>query len=541
VSLAVAAGMLLSALTACSGGKPTTSGNEQTGGGGGQTAAAGDAKISDKERTVKVVFPENPNQPVKNDTPIQKEILKETNIKLQYEAVPSSNYNDKKKTLLATNNLPDIIQIEKQDVNDFASTGVFLPLMQYMQKGLMPNFKKFWDANPELAKFTIDGELYGFPAIARNELKNGFGPVIRVDLLKKNNLPTPKTFDELLDVLAKLKQIYPDSSPWTIRKGTSQLLATGAYMLGSGFNNSGGNSGIYFDKDAGKYMYGPAHPAFKNVLAYFNKAYKLGVLDPNYATMTQQQWTEKLTSGKSFFFLDNSGFGLNYTRNLRVTQPDGTFQLIPVPEYAPGKSRAIYYATTFPGKSFAISAKTKEPETLVKLIDWMYTEKASNLMNFGVEGVNYTLDDKGQPKFKEDYVAKFKNAQPTPYYALYSDLGCCQLSFTPYYTNLMTQNQIEKMSGNWDSLNEEYWNIVSSDKAYSDPVLDPPFTKEEASRLKDLNVTLNTMLDQEYDKFIMGVKPIDEYDAVMKKAQDMGATEMEKIYNGALDRLNQHK
>jgi hypothetical protein len=105
----------------------------------------------------------------------------------------------------------------------------------------------------------------------------------------------------------------------------------------------------------------------------------------------------------------------------------------------------------------------------------------------------------------------------------------------------MTQNQIEKMSGNWDSLNEEYWNIVSTDKAYSDPVLDPPFTKDEAARLKDLNVSLNTMLDQEYDKFIMGVKPIDEYDAVMKKAQDMGALEMEKIYNGALDRLNKQK
>ncbi|MEI7027081.1 extracellular solute-binding protein [Paenibacillus sp. y28] len=535
VFLTAAAVMLLaSGLTACTGNKETPS----TGAQGTSAPAAGSAsgKISEKERTVKVVLSESANQPIKNNTPIQQEILKQTGIKLEYEAVPGSNYNDKKKTLMATNNLPDIIQIEKQDINDFGSTGVFLPLMEYMNKGLMPNFKKIWDANPDLVKMTVDGELYAFPAIARNEAKNGFGPVIREDLLKKHNLAAPKTFDELLTVLARLKELYPQSTPWSIRKGTGQLIGTGAYMLGSGY--SSGN-GIYFDKDVdgGRYVFGPGTPAFKNVLAYFHKAYKMGVLDPDYAVSTSQQWTEKLTSGKSFFFLDNSGFGLNYTRDLRKTQPDAKFQILPIPQYANGKARAQFYATTFTGKAFALSAKAKDPETLVKLVDWMYSEPASNLMNFGVEGVNYTLDDKGQPKYKEDYIAQFKNAQPTPYYAVYSDLGCCQLNFTPYYSNTMSQFQIEKLTGNWDALNEEYWSIVANDKAYVEPVMDPPLSKQEATRVKELTVTLNTMLDQEYDKFIMGVKPIEAYDEVMKKAQQMGAGELEKIYNDALARL----
>ncbi|MCS7461408.1 extracellular solute-binding protein [Paenibacillus doosanensis] len=519
-------------MAACSGGKEAAPADT-----GGSQAAAG-AKIADKERTVKVVFPENANQPVKNNSPIQQEIFKRTNVKLDFETVPSSNYNDKKKTLIATNNLPDIIQVEKTDLNDFGSTGVFLPLMDYMNKGLMPNFKKIWDANPDMVKLTVDGELYGFPAVARNELKNGFGPVIREDLLKKHQLEQPKTFDELLTVLAKLKELYPDSKPWTVRNGTPQLLVTTAYMLGSGVNGTKGN-GMYYDKDidGGKYVYGPATPAFKNVLSYFNKAYKLGVLDPDYAVTTQQQWTEKLTSGKSFFFLDNSGFSLNYTRDLRKTQPEGQFQVLPIPEYAPGKARANFYATVFGGKTFAISAKAKNPEQLVKLLDWMYSEEGSNLMNFGIEGVHYALDDKGEPKYKEDYVAKFKDATPTPYYALYSDLGCCQLSFTPHYTNTMSQNQIEKMTGNWDAINDEYWGIIAKDKAYNEPVMDPPLSKEEASRVKELNVTINTMLDQEYDKFIMGVKKIDEYDAVIQKARDMGADELEKIYNDALARM----
>ncbi|WP_240418266.1 extracellular solute-binding protein [Paenibacillus periandrae] len=541
VSVSMSIIIVATAIAGCSG----TGGKEAAPAAPGtNTAGADSGKISAKEREITIAFPEHPNQPVKNMAPIQQEILKQTNIKLKFETVPNSNYNDKKKILIATNNLPDIIQVDMADINSFASTGVFVPLMQYMNKGLMPNFKKVWDQYPDMAKLTADGDLYGFPAIGRNELKNGFGPVIRTDLLKKHNLPTPKNFDELLTVLAELKKIYPDSTPFSARKGSGpihQLFKTMSYMLGSGV---GSGNGIYFDKDVngGQYVYGQGTPEFKNVLAYLNKAFTMGVLDKDYAVATQQQWTEKLTSGKSFFFMDNSGFALDYTKQLQKAVPDGKLELIPIPEYKPGKARAEFYATTITNdRIFAISSKAKDPETLVKLIDWMYTEKASNLMNYGVEGVHHTLDEKGQPKLNSDYVMKFKDGQPTAFYAMYSDLGSGKLSFTPWFSNSEPQVQVEKLTGNWSDMHEQFWKTIANDKAYHDPYLEPPLTKEEAARVKEILVNLNTMLEQEYDKFIMGVKKLDEYDAVMKKARDSGGAELEKIYNGALARLNQKK
>jgi putative aldouronate transport system substrate-binding protein len=492
---------------------------------------------SSYERSVKVTFAESAYQKVRPVTPISEEIRKRTHIRLLYEAVPASNYNEKKKTLLATRNMPDIIQIDKQDINDFASTGVLLPLSSYMSRGLTPNLSALWKQYPELKSLTVDDELYGFPALARNEAKNGFGPVIRVDLLEKHGLRVPATFDELLTTLSALKQLYPGSVPWTIRKGTSHLLATSAYMLGSGYNI---DNGMYYEQDqnGGRYVYGPATPQFKRVLAYLRRAYELGVLDPDYAVSTQQQWTEKLVGGQSFFFLDNSGFGLNFTRSLRRTNPEGSFQLIPVPQYAAGKARAFYYPT-IPGKVFAVSSKTKDADTVVKLLDWMYSEEAFHLMNFGLEGVHYTKNEKGEPVYTESYVTSFKDASPTPYYALYSDLGCCQLGFTPLYSNTMSQFQIEKLTGNWDELNETYWQLVSKDPAYRELMLDPPLTKQEAQRVKELNRRLNDMLEQEFDKFIMGVKPIDEYDGVIAQAVELGAAELEQIYNLALKRFQQ--
>ncbi|MFE5320809.1 extracellular solute-binding protein [Paenibacillus sp. NPDC056579] len=508
----------------------------QPGGGKGSLSSGSESSY---ERSVRVMFAESANQKVKPVTPISEEIFKRTKIRLVYEAIPASNYNEKKKTLLAMRNLPDIIQIDKQDMNDFASTGVLLPLTSYMNSGLTPNFSALWNKYPEMKSLTLDGELYGFPAVARNEAKNGFGPVIRVDLLQKHGLQVPATFDELLTTLSALKQLYPDSVPWTMRKGTSQLLATSAYMLGSGY--SIGN-GLYFDQDldGGRYVYGPATAQFKKVLAYFHRAFELGVLDPDYAVSTQQQWTEKLISGRSFFFLDNSGFGLNFTRSLHRTSPGAAFQLIKVPEYAPGKARALYYPTTISGKIFAISSRTKDPASVVKLLDWMYGEEASNLMNFGLEGIHYTKNEKGEPAYSASYVESFKDASPTPYYALYSDLGCCQLGFTPLYSNTMSQFQIEKLTGNWDELNETYWQLVSRDPAYREPILDPPLTRQEAQRVKEVNRRLNDWLEQEFDKFIMGVKPIEEYDGIISQALELGAAELEQIYNNAYKRFHKN-
>ncbi|MFH5183744.1 hypothetical protein ACHHV8_14560 [Paenibacillus sp. TAB 01] len=315
-------------------------------------------------------------------------------------------------------------------------------------------------------------------------------------------------------------------------------MAASSYMLGSGYN---AGNGMYFDpdRDGGRYVYGPASPQFKPVLAFLNQAYTSGVLDPDYAVLTQQQWTEKLTGGESFFFLDNSGFGLNFTRALRTAHPEAFFQVMPIPEYAEGKARAQFYMNTFSGKMFAVSSKVQEPESVVKLLDWMYSEEGFRLMNFGIEGEHYTMDDRGQPVYKKDFIQTFIHAEPTPYYALYSELGCCQLSFTPYYSNTLSQFQIEKVTGTWDKLNEEYWSLIASDPAYRPSVMEPPLTKREAARAKDIHSALNDMLDEQFDKFIMGLKPIEEYDQVIRQARELGAAELEDIYNRAEARMKQ--
>jgi ABC-type glycerol-3-phosphate transport system substrate-binding protein len=491
------------------------------------------SKISEKERTLTVLMTDSPTQPLKNYAPAQQEIFKKTNIKLEYQIVPSSNYNDKKNILLASNNMPDIAYISSADIVQYGSTGIFLPLKSYIDK--MPNFKKFWSQYPDMSKYLVGGELYAFQVVARDETANGFGPIIRTDLLQKNNLQTPTTFDELLDTLTKLKKVYPDTKPWTGRKGTTQLLTTTAYMLGSGY----GDGGLYydFDVDGGKYICGTASKEFKKVLEYLNKAYKAGVLDPDFATTTAEQFDSKMSSGKSLFFIDNSGFSLNYTKALKKIDAEAKLQAIPYLKNSAGQRRAVAYATTLAGRFYAINAKVKDPDTVIKFMDWMYGKEGSDISNYGAEGVSFQYNSKNEPEFIKDYVMKFKDATPSSYYAVFSDMGITKLNFSLWAGNTRQTFEIEKLAGNWDALSDEYWNLMAKENekggAFVQPIENPPLSEKDAERVKQLKLDLNTMLNQEFNKYIMGVEPIDNWDKVIEKQVKLGARELEKIYNDA--------
>ena len=526
-----------------------------TAGNGGASGASKDAAaevstnsqdhpswVSDKQIEVSIMLMDSPSQPLKNEAPAHEEITKKTNVKLNLQIVPSSSYKDKKNILLGTNNFPDIVYLQgMDDVVTYSGSGIFEPLSQYVNETDMPNLYKFWQQYPEMKKYLVDGELYVFPVVAREESANGPGPVIREDLLKSNNLETPQTFDELLEVLKKLKEIYPDSVPWTTRKGTANLLKTTAYMLGSGYEGNG----LYYDYDldGGKYVFGPATENFKEVLTYLNKAYESGVLDPDFATNTAEQMESKLSSGKSFFFLDNSGFGQNYTKALKKIDgnQDAAMQIIPIPENSFGQKRAMAYAAELPGRFYALNAKAKNKKEIIKFIDWMYSKEGSDITNYGVEGKSFEYNEQGEPEFIKDYVMQFKDAQPSDYYAVYADLGITKLDWSLWACNTKTWFEIQKLTGNWDDLAEKYWDIINNDKAYVQPHINPPLTKEETEAVNDILVDLNTMLEQEFNKYIMGEAPIEDWDKVIAQQEAMGVRELEKIYNEADQRALEQK
>jgi hypothetical protein len=202
-----------------------------------------------------------------------------------------------------------------------------------------------------------------------------------------------------------------------------------------------------------------------------------------------------------------------------------------------GQRRAVAYNTTTNDTFWALRADLKDPGTIIKFADWLYGSEGSDITNYGKEGVSFRYNAQGKPEFMQEYIDKFKDRSPV-YYAVLSDAGITKLNFSFWAANTECSFAIQKLAGVWDSFADQYWakaaqeNIPGSG-ALVQPVLDPPLSTTDAERVKDITLALTTYLEQEYNKYIMGNEPIDNWDRVIVQAERLGARELENIYNKA--------
>lgn len=479
---------------------------------------------------------ENPIQPFDPNSLILPEIVKRKHVKLDIQSIPQSNYEDKKKSLIATNNIPDLMLVKQDDISNFSDTGIFLDLTPYLDR--MPNFKKILQEYPEIQKNRVDGKLYGFPLTQKFAAsQSGQVPMIRVDLLKKLNISTPTNYDELFATLKKLKDAYPETYPYASRAangltGTENLINPIAFAFGSGYTNSTGAK-VYFDPAMKQYSFGPSSLEFKDAILYLRKLYKEKLLDPDYASATLQIWQDKLSSGKSLFYLDNTGFGANFNAALKKKDSDARFDMLPILSSPKGVKRVMLYQLDHLQESYVISSKVKDPEKVIQFVDWLYSEEGVRLTSWGLENEHYTLD-KGNYKLKETFFNPFKD-KPDACFAMKSKLGTGYLGLalhTDDSPNLVSQPQ-EILD--WTDKNHE---LLQAGLAFR-MAYDPPFTKDERERLKQVRARLDSFMAQNMDRFIMTDGAIEkEWDSFVKQTKEKGADELVKIYNTALARVN---
>ncbi|MCY9660169.1 extracellular solute-binding protein [Paenibacillus chondroitinus] len=477
---------------------------------------------------------EHPSQAIVANSKAVQEIAKRKNVKLNLQSVPQSNYDDKKKTLIATNTLPDIMLVKQDDIQNFADSGTFLDLTPYLDK--MPNLKKVISQQPEINKNKIDGKLYGFPLVANWQGVGGQLSMIRTDVLDKLGLKKPTTYDELYQVMKKMKEANPDSYPFTARAangltGTENLINPISFAFGSGYTTFNGTKVYYEPKDK-TYKFGPAMPEFKEAITWLNKLYKEKLLDPDYATATSQIWQEKLNSGKSFYFQDNNGFASTFNINLQKKDPNAKFDMLDTMTTPSGAKRNLIYALGHLSESYVVNAKVKNPEQVVQFMDWFYSQEGIEVTNFGVKGEDFTGEN-GDYKLTDAVVNKYKDRQPSAFYALQSEYGTGYLG--------LGLNNDDHAGLPFNTKEWVDWNNKASKGLAAGEnvqfVNDPPFTKDEREKLKQIRTQLDAYLAQNMDKFIVTDGALKDWDNFVKQLKSKGADDIVKIYNDALARV----
>ncbi|TBL81722.1 extracellular solute-binding protein [Paenibacillus thalictri] len=477
---------------------------------------------------------EHPSQAIINDSLALKEFQKRKNVKLTMQNVPQSNYDDKKKTLIATNTTPDVMLVKQDDIQNYADTGIFLDLTPYLDK--MPNLKKVIEQQPDISKNKIDGKLYGFPLAASYAGSGGQLAMLRVDTVEKVGAKVPSTYDELYEVFKKIKAANPESYPFTARAangltGTENLLNPITFAFGSGYTTFNGSK-VYYEPKEKKYKFGPNSPEFKDAVAWLNKLYKEKLLDPDYATATSQIWQEKLSANKAFYFQDNNGFANQFNIALQKSDPKAKFDLIPTLSAPNGTKRNLIYAKGHLSESYVLNAKVKNPEKVIEFMDWLYSDEGSNLTSFGLQGEHYTLTN-GEYKMADALYNKYKDDK-TPNYSLSSAFGLGYLGFAVLEDTRLGNTFATQQSLEWEKKSNEMEKAGESVRFVSDP----PFTKEEREKLKQLRSQLDSYLTRNMDKFIMTDGALaKDWDGFVAELKKQGSDQLEKIYNDALARV----
>jgi putative aldouronate transport system substrate-binding protein len=505
-------------------------------GGGGEASATGDDLIE-----IDVAKSEHPAQPIIQDAPAHLAIAEKLNIKLNFIVMPSDDYTAKMKVWLATNQVPDLAYGGLADIRDFTDSIVpFGPMLDEHA----PNLKRYFADNPDTRKLAVNNEFYFVPHQYYNRKILASYPLIRTDKLAEAGLEAPKTFDELYDVLLALKKANPDSLIWANRNGTARLLSLVAYPMGSGW-------GMYFDKDVegGKWLYGPVHEEFGYVLKYLANAFKDGLLDPDFAITTADQWHEKQSSDKTVWCWENMSFAVRWNFALRDIDPKFTWSPIWTLDGLQGR-RMTYYGGLAAG-GYVISAKSKYPERLINLLDWMITPEGLDTVNWGIEGEHYQYKaGKSRPSRIDNYtvsgidsvlhrddkevipeVWKYYAEKTDPFRTYQSDQGVGLLDFV-----VLTDSGMEYP---WDPPGEtdEWYELTGSDVGLHAPFLAPPFTDDEANTIKEMQTNVENILTPAFDKVIIGRMTEAEYRSAVDQAIKAGALKIEEIYNAAEARL----
>lgn len=226
-------------------------------------------------------------------------------VELEIQAIPPDGYRQRLKTVAAANEMPDVFIMQPGTIaKEFSSAGLIQPLDDLL--GSKPGWKDGYMPN-SFDDFTFDGKIYSAPM--------GLSPTsilfYNKEILEKNGLTPPKTWDELLNSVKvlKSKKIIPialgNKAPWLAQSCIISSLAN--RVTGTDwFLNAVAQKGAKF-----------TDPEFVQALKYLQQLGEAGAFQEGFNAIDGTQMEQLYTQGKAAMFIEGSWA----VTNLAATAP----------------------------------------------------------------------------------------------------------------------------------------------------------------------------------------------------------------------------
>lgn len=307
--------------------------------------------------------------------------------------------------LLSSGQYPDLIEGDWNSVSGGAKSAIdkniIIKLNDYIAQSA-PNLSRIFQEFPDILEEILlyDGTIAYFPSIKSDPTINAYlGPMIRAEWLETLGLEPPQTIDEWTAVLRAFQTQDPngnglqDEIPFSIEKSGSLSLLASAFGVGP--------ETVYLNSE-GKAIFGPMEQGYRQFLETLHMWYVEGLLDCDYLLMDRTDLNRKVSQDVVGACIGYLGSQMPLYYSYQTGRGENMEYIgVPWPRAADG---LIYNPLNINQKvdelGVAVTTTNKYPEKTIAFLDYLYSEEATDLLNWGIEGVTY-VNENGQKTFTD--------------------------------------------------------------------------------------------------------------------------------------------
>lgn len=387
----------------------------------------------------------------------------------------------------------------------------------------MPNYYALLNSDQAFADcaYNSDGSMTQIVSRGSTFINNGLN--VRQDWLDELNMDVPTTVDELTDFMLAAKNAYNLSNPFLV-------IADLNIGLNRAFNvkAEGNRMGYQLNEEGGdEIVWSGATQSFRDYVEFLRGWYEMGIFNDDYLNISNQNGNVQST-----YMSGNTAAWNSDCAALLDDSIDG----VPVPDLKLVDDSSTNISGITDQEKVAQTGHMmvfngcENPEIFLEFLDYFYTDAGNLLANWGVEGRTFVYDDSGKPTYSD---------------AVWADTDCFffllrsakyGLYWAPcdFDVNLMiadyTPEQYEAV---------DMW--VATRGSY---LCYPPnfqLSTEDRDIVNQYETDCTTYFWEHVYKVIAGQETMEDLDATVQTALDMGMTEVIDAYNHSYqDYLAQH-
>ena len=275
----------------------------------------------------------------------------------------------------------------------------------------------------------------------------------------------------------------------------------------------------------------------RDLVQYMKKLYSEGLLK-----MDDEQFSTHMSNNEVSAI---SNYATQIWLEPTVAIPEGA----DYPWYVPLRAKAVEGQTPlFRGqyhynpstRAYAVSGSSEKQEAIAKILDYLLTEEAQLVQEYGIKDVSYKEEKDGRKQRIIDAtlentdaveIALWINDSIFPRFDLYKDVSDeMETSIDIAKDNGVTSNPEGKYDFMLECVNDQEHRLFHDDTPYGIPTI------EEIDKQNAISSDLNTYSQELLSKLIMGQKSMDDWDSYIKDLKDLGLDEMISINQARYDR-----